>query len=207
MKRTLSIVLVAVALLAGRVAKAQDAPRVGVTMGYPSAVGVVWNVASRLALRPEVTLSGQSSDSSIGNILGTGTGSNEDGVNVGVGLSGLIYVGRWEALRTYVSPRFTYTHTRTTSTAIGASSSSEATGRSYLTSGSFGAEYGFARHFGVFGEVGLGYTAATNSLSSTLAVTVSSNPSSPVISVVNTRSDTHARTWGPRSGVGVIFFF
>ena len=53
-------------------------------MGYPAAVGVIWNVASRLALRPEVTLSGNSGDSSISNILGTGTGSNAEGFQVGV---------------------------------------------------------------------------------------------------------------------------
>src|SRR5580765_1242446 len=111
-----------VALTAASEARAQDTPRVGITMGSPAAVGVIWNVADRFALRPEMTFSGSTSDSSIGDIVGVTTGSSNDGFQIGAGLSALIYMGRWDALRTYVSPRFSYSRTRTSGTSTGSSS-------------------------------------------------------------------------------------
>jgi len=188
-------------------ARAQDTPRVGITMGYPAAVGVIWNVADRFALRPEMTFSGSTSDSSIGDIVGVTTGSSNDGFQIGAGLSALIYMGRWDALRTYVSPRFSYSRTRTSGTSTG--SSSEITSRSYLTSGSFGAQYSLGRRFGVFGEIGLAYTSTTTTQSLTLLQTISfpGLPGAPITTTVLSRSDSHGKTWGPRSGAGVIFYF
>src|SRR5215831_3239443 len=121
MKRSALVLCIAVGLLAAGSARAQDVPRVGITMGFPAAVGVIWNVADRLALRPELTLGGSSSssDSTIASILGLDTGSTGDGFDVGVGLSALIYVGRWDALRTYVSPRFSYSHLTNSATSVG----------------------------------------------------------------------------------------
>src|SRR5262245_53665062 len=207
MTRNVSLLCVAVAFLVARSARAQDTPRVGFTMGYPAAVGGMWNVASRLALRPEVTLSGTSNDSTIGSILGSGAGSTDDDFQFGVGLSALFYVGRWDALRTYVSPRFSYSHASSSGTS--GSTSLDSTTRSYFTSGSFGAQYEFARHFGVFGEIGVGYTSTTITLSTT------SNPvivlplpfPAPSIPPLTIRSENHLKTWSTRSGVGVIFYF
>jgi hypothetical protein len=206
-RRILSIISSGAALAVAGGARAQDTPRVGITMGYPSAVGVIWNVADRLALRSEITFSGESNDSSIGSILGTGTGSSTDGFQIGVGLSGLIYVGRWDALRSYVSPRFSYSRTSSSGTSTG--SSSESTTQSYLTSGSFGAQYSLGRRFGAFGEIGIAYTATTTTFSTTLLQTISlvGLPGTPVTTSVSARSDSHGKTWGTRSGAGVIFFF
>ena len=59
MKRLVLFILAfAVALAVASEAQAQDTPRVGLTMGYPATVGVIWNVADRFALRPEMTFSG-----------------------------------------------------------------------------------------------------------------------------------------------------
>jgi len=207
-RRVLFVLTVVVALAVAGEARAQDTPRVGLTMGYPAAVGVIWNVADRFALRPEMTFSGSTSDSSLGDILGIGTGSSSDGFQIGAGLSGLIYVGRWDELRTYVSPRFSYSRTRTSSTSTG--SSSENTSRSYLTSGSFGAQYSLGRRFGVFGEIGLAYTSMSVTQSLTLVQTISfpGLPAAPITTTTAlSRTETHAKTWGPRSGVGVIFYF
>ena len=57
---------------------AQDAGKVGLTMGYPSSVGVIWNVAGRVALRPEITLSRMSGDSSTNDLLGAAPVSTND---------------------------------------------------------------------------------------------------------------------------------
>ena len=35
-------------------ANAQDNPRVGLTMGYPTSIGVLWHVTDRIAIRPEI---------------------------------------------------------------------------------------------------------------------------------------------------------
>jgi len=54
MTRILRAVSAAITLLLPAVAAAQDTPRIGLVMGYPAQVGVLWTVAARLAIRPEV---------------------------------------------------------------------------------------------------------------------------------------------------------
>ena len=153
-----------------------------------------------------MTLSHGSGDSSLPDIIGTVPTTNES-TAVGVGVSALFYVYRWDALRAYLSPRVSYSRTGSSTT----SSSGSATDSrvwSYLTSGSFGAQYSLGRRFGLFGEIGLGYSATTSTLSTTLTISVSS-PLSPVPSTRTQliRSDGHSNTLSTRSGAGVIFFF
>ncbi len=62
---TVRIVRTAVLMLlvcgVGR-AYAQDDPRVGLTMGYPTSVGVLWHVTDRIAIRPGDRLLQDTSD-------------------------------------------------------------------------------------------------------------------------------------------------
>lgn len=170
-------------------AAAQDESKVGVTMGYPASFGIIWHASDRIAIRPELTLTGSSSETrSSGDFPVELTG---DGWAIGTGVSALIYLHKYDRLRTYVSPRFTYSHTSTTTkttAAIIGLGESTATGNAYGGAGSFGAEYRFADKFAVFGEVGFGvtHTSGTNSLSPIRPTTTS---------------------WGTRSGVGVTFYF
>ena len=54
---------VVLALLAiSTTARAQDGSKIGLTFGYPVAVGMLWNAADRIALRPEFTWSKMSTD-------------------------------------------------------------------------------------------------------------------------------------------------
>src|SRR5438105_2116566 len=86
-------------LLTGRAAGAQDAGSIGVTMGYPS-IGVIWHASDKVAIRPEVSLTGSHSDS-----------SDSDSLSVSTGLSALLYGGAGtDNVRPYFSPRFTYAH-------------------------------------------------------------------------------------------------
>src|ERR1700752_3353570 len=101
MKPIFSILCVTSAILAGRDARAQDTPRLAITMGYPAAFGVIWNVADRLALRPEVTISKSSTESSGSDLLGPAPVLTNDPNQVGVGLSALYYFARWDAVRAY----------------------------------------------------------------------------------------------------------
>jgi hypothetical protein len=213
-RQTLSIVWCAAALAAAGEARAQDTPRVGITMGYPSAVGVIWQVADRVALRPDFTWAKVSTDSSASDpiILGSnGNTSSSDSWQTGFGLSALFFLSGTDALRTYVSPRFSYTQSNVSTNVGGSPLASGSDIWSYVTSGSFGAQYTVARHFGVFGEVGLSYSSATTRTSTVETVTTSIGISPGGATVRTTtftvRSDLHTHTLGTRSGAGVIFYF
>lgn len=207
-----SLIILAMIAIAGApgVARAQDAGKVGVTMGYPSSVGVIWQVADRVALRPEITLSRSMGDSSTSDLAGVVPVSTDDSTGVGVGLGALFYVHRWEGLRTYVSPRFSYNRISTSASTTPSGSTSESTTSAYLTSGSFGAQYPLGRHFGLFGEIGLGYTSTRTAIASTLTTTFTSIVNGVVTQSTRTQtvqSSSHSNTVATRSGVGVIFFF
>jgi hypothetical protein len=181
----LRIVLVSVLFVATGVgdASAQEAGSIGITMGYPSQVGVLWQVTDRIALRPEVTLSRTSIETTITSPLGATIGES-DGWSVGVGLSALLRLQQWDDVRTYVSPRFEYTRTSSTLSVVRGPSST--TGSGYGAGGAFGVQYSPARHFGVFGEVGIHYSHAENT---------------------QLNSTTSGYTLSTRSGAGVILFF
>jgi opacity protein-like surface antigen len=183
-------------------ARAQDDSRFGLTMGYPASIGVLWRVSDRVAVRPEVSFTKTNTESTaVTTIFGPGGPTTftsqvtNDSWNVGTGASLLVNVGRWESLRSYVSPRFAYTRSTSTTTPpsspVGSlpQSSTEVTATTYFVSGSFGAEYTLGRRFGVFGEVGLGYSR----IKTTAGQSIGGNLTS--------------RVFGSRSGAGVILFF
>jgi hypothetical protein len=194
-----------------RYASAQDTPRFGVVMGYPGQVGVLWNVSSRFAVRPEINWSQSHSETTTTTSSFTFTGtlvvpttiettSTSDGWQVGVGVSGLLYLSKGDALRTYVSPRYVYSRTSATidlgirSLPIPVASGPVTTViANHGASGSFGAQYQLGKRFGVFGELGLSYTHTGNR---------STQPVSPLGG-----GDASGWTLGLRSGAGVILFF
>jgi hypothetical protein len=165
-------------------AVAQEKGDSGVTMGYPVAFGFVYHVTDRVALRPEVTLSRGSSD--IEQPIGSSESTNWA---VGVGLSGLFYVGEWDRVRAYVSPRYSYSRAESTSSIFLVDEQiSTATTNSHLFSGSFGAQYSPHPRFSVFGEIGLGYS---------------------VQNIESGFTPTRSETWtlSIRTGAGIVFYF
>lgn len=182
-------------------AGAQDRGQVGITMGYPASIGIIWHMTDGVALRPELSFARSSSESTTTATLttfppGTYTTTSQTTSNtswqVAVGVSALFYVGKWDALRTYVSPRIAYSRTSFTSsnsTITPLLGPSDTIGSSYFAAGSFGAQYSLAKRFGVFGEVGAGYTRGKTS-SGTLG-----------------RSESRTNSFGTRSGAGVILYF
>jgi hypothetical protein len=185
MSLRLVIAAAGVCLLVGVPAQAQDAGRVGLVMGYPS-VGVIWHVSDRVALRPEVDLSRVSSESESSGSLPTG-GSGESW-SAGTGVAALLYLGTTDALKPYVSPRFSYQKSSsTTSSAFGETTT---TASRKTLSGSFGAEYSLGRRFAVFGEVGVEQAWIDTESESVLPV-----------------SRTTGRSTSLRSGVGAILYF
>ena len=101
----------------------------------------------------------------------------------------LIYLKKYDDLRTYFTPRFTYAHGSSTSEASGPVTNPTATStlNAYGFAGSFGGEYSLGRKFAVFGEVGFGFSHQTTKTS--------------VLP-----SELTGNAWGSRAGVGVIFF-
>jgi len=202
MTRILLAVSGAIALLLPGVAAAQDTPRFGLVMGYPAQVGVLWTVADRLAIRPEVNWTRTTTESVATSTVFTGTGVTTTSVTttsknnaVGTGVSALLYLRTRDALRTYVTPRFTYARTTSSSDLSPAlpnvaPAPIETTTSAYTIAGSLGAQYSVAKHFGIFGEVGVQY--GHNSIS----------PSSSLL-----RTDAKQTSIGLRSGAGVILFF
>ena len=192
-------VLLGVVMLvaAARSAAAQEAGDVGVTMGYPGALGVVWHVTDAVAVRPDIALTrstSESTTSATGAFAGSGLSSTStsDGWGTTVGVSVLVNVRTIERLRLYLAPRLAYARSTTDNETglSGALTGFTAKTTGVLASGSFGSQYSLHDRFAVFGELGLQYTTQT---------TTSDFPGS------STEAD--GTTFGLRSAVGVTFYF
>jgi hypothetical protein len=164
------LLLVGSVLLVAPAARAQDRGQTGITFG-PNAVGLIVHAPDRVAIRPEVLLSKTWNDT-------------EDITTWNTGVSALLYVARWDALRTYVAPRILYARTSQSGTPM-------SVGSFYDFSGAFGAQYSLHRRFGVYGEVGVAFRRSTGT--ATLSAITTSQPAVYGAST--------------RSGVGAIFYF
>ena len=199
---------VSVVLSAGANAFAQDAGQIGVTLGYPAAVGVIWHVTDNVAVRPEISFSTGSTENPVISSGLSLPGRSDDlgessSTAVTAGVSGLFYFGRWDKLRAYVSPRYTYSHLTSES---GSTFSIDGRDSAYTVTGSFGAHYQLHRRFAVFGETGFGYTHShTTSTSRLLLPVIPVGPNLP--SPVSQSIETNSHHWNTRTGAGVIFYF
>ena len=173
-----------VTVLAVTSAGAQDQGKIGITMGFPASVGVLWRVSDKVAIRPELSISGGTSETT-----STSFETESDNWTLNTGVSALFYLKKYDDLRTYFTPRFNYAHGSSTTDASGfvTNSSTTSTLNGVGFFGAFGAEYSLGRKFAAFGEVGFGFSHST-AKSSIFPTTTSAN------------------NWGSRAGVGVIFF-
>jgi hypothetical protein len=178
------------AVLCAGTAAAQESGSVGVVTGYPASIGVVWRVSTCVAIRPEVSLSKMSGDTTS---TGVALVTSSSAWTVGVGASALFYLADRDGLRPYISPRFSYGRNSSTTESPTSSAGAENWSDTYLIAASFGAEYSLGRRFAVFGELGLSYSRQTSAYRSTAANVIG--------------SDSTANVVGTRSAVGVILFF
>ena len=187
---------------------AQEHGQVGLSMGYPASVGVVWHISDRLAIRPEISLIQSSTDTTaITTItfttpLGIQTQSTRaefttDSTTVGTGVSALFYVWKREALSAFVTPRYAYNRGTSTTTGGGTGTPTEGTAKNHVISGSFGAQCALGPRFSVFGEIGLGYTRSR----------VDNVPTGSLSPGASTGSETTSHGVSTRSGAGVVFYF
>jgi hypothetical protein len=167
-------------------ARAQDTRKVGITMAAPQSFGVLWHAGKKVAIRPELSFGGSSAST-----LSSSLDIDGSGWNIGTGVSAIFYVGTYDHLRTYISPRFTYGHASSTSSssslATVTTSELKTTTNAVGGAGSFGAQYALGDRFGIFGEVGFGVTHSDSK--SSLAPTTGSGT-----------------VWGTRGSVGVVFY-
>jgi hypothetical protein len=175
-------------------AAAQDAGAVGLTMGYPAAVGVVWHVTERIALRPDFTLSTTTTESTstIDSIfvpqVSTTTSTSW---STAVGLSALLYLNAADPLRFYVAPRAAYLRTSIDiddDQELAAAFDNTSTG--FVAAGAFGVQYNAHDRFAIFGELGAQYTSQSSTSE-----------------FVSSRTRGENRTAGLRSAVGLTLYF
>ena len=191
MKRLFLGAAIVGACLVPAAAAAQEAGKIGVTMGFPASVGVIWHASEKFAVRPEFTFSHSSLESSIG---------ETDSTAVGVGLSALFYTKKWDNAAMYFAPRFAWTHSSAESrtdfddfTRVllpePIDTERESSANAYLYSGSVGAQGWIGRRFSVFGEVGFAYTTGSSESDSFLS------------------NETSVKGFSLRSGVGAVLYF
>jgi hypothetical protein len=169
MRSSCGLLVVAFALLSTSV-RAQEASRVGITIAYPEAVGLFWHVSDGFALRPDFSFK---------------TGANESitVLTTTVGVSAIVYVGKWDALRAYISPRFAFQRDSSSSRPEPSGAPPTTT---YIGVGSFGVQYSLHPRCAVFGETGVSYTHSSTTFEDVTA---------------------GVHTLGTRSGMGLIFYF
>ena len=207
MRRRQFIVAIGLVLLAARGSSAQETPRFGLVMGYPTQAGVLVRLSDRVSIRPDISWSQSSLEATTTLItFGPGIGppittlrtTTTESTQIGIGVSGLFFLRARDQLRIYVSPRITYGRARSTSDAGTGSLDSrnadpiDTVTNNYGGAGALGAPYALGTRFGVFGELGASYSRTGRPATS----------SSSIIS-----ANTTSRTTAIRTSVGVIVFF
>jgi hypothetical protein len=202
-----SLLIVAILLIAVPVS-AQDERRVGVVAAYPASFGVLWQVTDGFALRGDGSFDSSTFEQSVSTSISFsplfGPASSETTTfrseasnrEVAFGVSALIDLHRRDQLRVYVAPRvgLGFTKTSLTSTLDGPSElgrllapeTTTRTARVLAFELMLGASTRIGERFGVFGEIGAGYS---RSLGDDSLLELSS------------------RTFRSRGGVGAILFF
>lgn len=188
--RIVRLIALAVALTAtsALVAAAQERGDVGISMGYPSSVAVIWHATERVAIRPQISFVWSSSESDTDSLFGADESSN-DSFGTGIGVDGLFTLREDDRLRTYAGGGFKYVRSSYTfelPTGLERDGSNDG----LELSGFFGAQYAVGERFSVFGEVGLAYAS-----------------SSAEFGFADSLSEVRNRAFGTRTTAGVTLYF
>jgi hypothetical protein len=168
-----TLVAAAVLVAMGASAAAQDRGPLGIAMGYPSVVSVIWHATERVAVLPRISFSRNSTESVVESTLTvngivvstTHLTTTTEGWSVGPGVDVRFSVADWDTVSAYVVPGYSYF--RGSSTAVSTSDNpftGNQTDTRRFTSdghelrGAFGVQYRPHRKFAVYGEVGLRYS-------------------------------------------------
>jgi len=209
MQRMVIALVISGLALAARTADAQERGQVGLSMGYPEAVQLLWHATDAIAVRPGVSWRHSFSDpvgfsfgisDGFGNTIST-TSSSQTTI-IGVGVDILLSVRAWENVRAYVAPGYEYGSTRVrsmrTTVSTGAraapteNETRETSGHDHVVTGAFGVRYTPHRRFGVFGESGIEYSKSRTTFPGFEGVT---------------DATTKYQAWSTVTRVGVIVYF
>jgi hypothetical protein len=160
--RILSLILAVAACATFPRQAAAQSGQLGLSIGYPASLGVLWQPSALVGIRPEFTFDLFNAESTSVSQLGTARFSTDNRL-VGVGLSTLFRVYREENLSLYVSPRYVHRRGKTTvvqdvpaNVFVGGNDDRKIRGHSI--SGSLGARYELGARFAVFGELGVDHS-------------------------------------------------
>lgn len=180
---------------------AQNDRTTGLVMGVPVQLGVLWHASDRVAVRPDVSFSWSSSDSTdtgAGLPDGVQYSSSSTSNRLSAGVAVLFYLSDDDGLRTYVAPRYAVSRSASSiSTDLSLPAglddlsyglSNDSTQTVHSGGGLFGVSYAVGSRFTVFGEIGLDATSS-KSTSGLGGARLTS------------------RTVGTRGGVGVVVYF
>lgn len=167
--RPLVLVAAAIALLPVAAA-AQPTKPVAVTLGYPAAIGVLWHLNDRLAVRPDVTLNRSETKTTLttttsslfgGGLSTTTTTSTQTDTTWSTGVSLLVTLADLDDLRLYLVPRVSYLRAETSSEAttpgLSGLGSFDSTNDGVTVLGGFGAHYMLGTRAALFAESGVQY--------------------------------------------------
>ena len=181
MKRVvLAFVSLSVLFLSARPAHAQEQGKVGLVVGVPTDIGVLWHITENIAVRPEINFSFGSSESEL---LGMATESS--GSSYGLEGSLLYYLAGTDSVRTYVSPRIGFDWASSEDN----DSDDDISSDGFEISASYGAQYTPVPRFSIFGEIGLEYARSTQS-----------------VQLLGEELESTSSSWGPRTQVGIILY-
>lgn len=164
------LVLAAAIALLPVAAAAQPTKPVAVTLGYPAAIGVLWHVNDRLAVRPDVTLNRSETKTTLttttsslfgGGLSTTTTTSTQTDTTWSTGVSLLVTLADLDDLRLYLVPRVSYLRAETSSEATTAGLSGlgsfDSTNDGVTVLAGFGAHYMLGTRAALFAESGVQY--------------------------------------------------
>lgn len=184
-------------------AAAQPTKPVAVTLGYPAAVGLIWHVNDRLAVRPDVTLNRSETKTTLtstaaglfGGVSTSTSTSTQTDTTWSTGLSLLVTLADLDDLRLYFVPRVSYLRATTSSEAsvagLGGLGSFSSDNDGVTALGGVGAHYMLGTRAAVFAESGVQY--------------VRQSFSSAIPGTTGTKST--ATSVGLRSAVGFAVYF
>jgi len=199
----LTLVLVVIAAVP---ASAQDERRVGIVAAHPASFGVLFQVTDGFALRGDASFDWSTFESASTATFGvtlrpagspTTTFRSEASYrDVAFGVSALIDLHRRDQLRVYAAPRVALGFSKTTLTTtqdppfaserVMAPETTTRTSRIPAFDLVLGASTRIGERFGVFGEIGAGYSRTLGD---------------------DSPQQLSSRTFGSRGGVGAILFF
>jgi hypothetical protein len=185
------IIFLLAALSCSIPATAQEPGQVGLSIGFPGSIGVVWHASDSLAIRPDFSFNHTSSES------GSPASLNTSSWSYGFGVSALFYVGKvHDNVRAYLAPRFGYVRTNADTEPTSYTVSSGSHSNSYVYTGSAGVQYSPVRRFSVYGEAGIQYSDS--------ASTFEANTTVPDVIA---RGKSTSSSFGTRAGVGIVWYF